>query len=252
MTEHASQRFIIFTDGACSGNPGPGGWGAIVADISNQMVRECGGAQQGTTNNRMELQAAISALESITNLPGTVDLYTDSVYAINGITKWVYGWLRNNWKTKEGTDVSNAEFWKQLFALVKRRGNSNPIRWHYVRGHMGTPGNERVDSIAVAFSKGLVPALYRGSMNDYSVDLNQVPADTSVPESSQRPSSSQLSKKPVTYLSLVGGVLARHQTWTECEARVKGQSGAKFKKVSSPEEEEMILKQWRGGHDPQA
>lgn len=230
---------LIFCDGACSGNPGPGGWGAIVCLASNE-VYELGGGDSKTTNNQMELRATIESLRSISEIKGPVNLYTDSTYVIQGITKWIWGWKQKNWKTAEGNEVSNREFWEELFEIVSIRGKQNLVSWHYVRGHQGIPGNERVDEIAVAFSKNKNITLYRGSSEDYSFDLQQIPADTSLPVSSGKKSGS----KPYSYLSLVNGKVERHKTWAECEMRVKGVPATKFKKAMSEEEEKAILKSW--------
>ncbi len=230
---------VIFCDGACSGNPGPGGWGAIVSLSSNE-VYELGGAQSNTTNNQMELRATIESLRSICKFSGPVNLYTDSTYVIQGITKWIWGWKQKNWKTAEGNEVSNRELWEELFEVVSVRGKQNHVSWHYVRGHQGIAGNERVDEIAVAFSKNKNITLYQGSSEDYSFDLQQIPADTDLPVSSGKKSAS----KPYSYLSLVNGKVERHKTWAECEARVKGVSATKFKKAMSAEDEKAILKSW--------
>lgn len=145
----------IYTDGACSGNPGPGGW-AVVIYFNDGSIHEFGGAEPQTTNNRMELQAAISALEFLTNSHYTtsVDLYTDSEYVKNGITKWIKGWKQKGWKTAAGKPVLNQDLWQCLDAF-----NRPNIRWQYVRGHSGNTGNERCDAIARAYCKGSTPSL---------------------------------------------------------------------------------------------
>jgi ribonuclease HI len=131
----------IFTDGACSGNPGPGGWGAIIR--YGKREKELKGGEPLTTNNRMELMAAISALEALTR-SCSVDLYTDSNYLRDGITKWIHTWRRNGWRTAEKKPVKNAELWQRLDqALGKHR-----IQWHWVRGHAGHVENERADALA--------------------------------------------------------------------------------------------------------
>ena len=145
----------IYTDGACSGNPGPGGWGVVVYQ-ANGAVHELGGYEPQTTNNRMELQAAIAALEYY-NRSGQrepMTLYTDSEYVKNGITKWIQGWKRKGWKTSTGKAVLNQDLWEQLDALHSAR-----VTWQYVRGHAGDEGNERCDAIARAFALGKSPAL---------------------------------------------------------------------------------------------
>ena len=132
---------VIHTDGACSGNPGPGGWGAILA--SGPHRKEIRGGEAHTTNNRMELTAAISALESLKR-PCLVDIHTDSQYLRNGIMSWIARWKRNGWRTAERSPVKNADLWKRLDAALAR----HRVRWHWVRGHAGHALNERADQLA--------------------------------------------------------------------------------------------------------
>ncbi len=145
----------IYTDGACSGNPGPGGWGVVVY-FTDGSVHELGGAAAETTNNRMEMQAAIGALEYVTASGQTspITLYTDSEYVKNGITQWISGWKKKGWKTSQGKAVLNQDLWQVLDQL-----NSKQINWQYVRGHAGNVGNERCDTIARAFSLKKTPLL---------------------------------------------------------------------------------------------
>jgi ribonuclease HI len=133
----------IFTDGACKGNPGPGGWGAILRFGGQE--KEINGAEPLTTNNRMELQAAISALTALSR-PCSVDLTTDSVYVRDGITKWVHGWQRNGWKTADRKPVKNDDLWQALLAAAR----PHQVRWHWVKGHAGHAENERADALANA------------------------------------------------------------------------------------------------------
>src|ERR1700753_407128 len=132
---------VIYTDGACSGNPGPGGWGAVLR--YGDVVRELHGGERLTTNNRMELLAAISALEALTR-PVPVQLYTDSKYVLDGITKWLSGWQRNGWKTASKQPVKNVDLWQRLVAAMA----PYEISWHWVKGHNGDPGNARADELA--------------------------------------------------------------------------------------------------------
>ncbi|MGB7247950.1 MAG: ribonuclease HI [Phormidesmis sp.] len=151
----------IYTDGACSGNPGPGGWGTRI-EFTDGQVHELGGRDGATTNNRMEMQAAISALEFLHNaaveaaVESThITLHTDSEYLKNGITKWIKGWKRKGWKTSAGKAVLNKDLWQQLDAVAQSLIEKDlTIDWRYVRGHTGNPGNERCDEIASAFSRG--------------------------------------------------------------------------------------------------
>ena len=131
----------IWTDGACSGNPGPGGWGAILR--FNGMEKELSGAEAQTTNNRMELMAAIAALEALTR-PCAVTLTTDSQYVKDGLTKWIHGWKRNGWKTADKKPVKNEDLWKRLDAAAAK----HKVTWEWVKGHAGHPENERADALA--------------------------------------------------------------------------------------------------------
>jgi ribonuclease HI len=142
---------VIYTDGACSGNPGPGGWGAIL--ISGRHRKELSGGEAATTNNRMELLAAISALEAL-KVPSQVDLHTDSKYVQDGIGKWIHGWKKNGWKTAARQPVKNAELWQRLDAARDR----HKVEWHWVRGHSGHDENERADELA---REGMQPFLVR-------------------------------------------------------------------------------------------
>jgi len=233
-------RTLIFSDGACSGNPGPGGFGTIVV-TPNGLVKELGGRDPDTTNNRMELMGAIRGIAIAMDLdPAEIEVYTDSTYVIRGITQWIWGWKKRGWKTAEGEEVANRDLWEKLYSLVYRPGSAK-IFWKYVRGHRGTPGNERVDEIAVAFTQGKRPTLYDGPLLRYGVAIHDLPDDTSLPE----PKPIQEKKaKAYSYLSVVNGSPARHATWPECEQRVKGRSGAKFKKAMSAQDEVTILGEW--------
>jgi ribonuclease HI len=137
----------VFTDGACSGNPGPGGWGALLRFGAHEKALS--GGEALTTNNRMELMGAISALEALKE-PCTVDLHTDSEYLKNGVTKWLAGWKRNGWRTADKKPVKNQDLWERLDGALKR----HEIRWHWVKGHAGHPENERADELA---REGMAP-----------------------------------------------------------------------------------------------
>lgn len=145
----------LYTDGACSGNPGPGGWGVVVY-YNDGSVYEIGGKESQTTNNRMEMQAAIAALKLLAAKGQTepVTLYTDSEYLKKGITEWVKGWKKKGWKTSQGKPVLNQDLWESLDIL-----NSRQVDWQYVRGHSGDQGNDRCDAIARAFACGKIPTL---------------------------------------------------------------------------------------------
>lgn len=137
-----SEKLIeIWTDGACSGNPGPGGWGAVM--VAGHHRRELNGGEAKTTNNRMELMAAIEALNALKN-PSKVRLHTDSTYVKDGLTKWIHGWKRNGWKTAAKKPVKNRDLWQALDEACQR----HDIEWRWVKGHAGDEGNERADALA--------------------------------------------------------------------------------------------------------
>jgi len=134
-------RVTIYTDGACSGNPGPGGWGAILR--FGEHEKELQGGETETTNIRMELTAAIEALNALKR-PCAIDLYTDSTYVRSGIREWLAGWKRKNWRTSQNKPVKNADLWQALDAARER----HDVTWHWVKGHAGHPDNERADELA--------------------------------------------------------------------------------------------------------
>ena len=143
MAPEAKGRVRIYTDGACSGNPGPGGWGAIL--VYGDREKELSGGERLTTNNRMELMAAIAALEAL-NRSVAADLYTDSRYVMDGITQWIAGWKKRGWKTASKDPVKNEDLWRRLDAARE----AHDVKWHWVRGHDGHEMNERADALARA------------------------------------------------------------------------------------------------------
>ena len=145
-------ELFAYTDGACSGNPGPGGWGVLLLARENGVVvkeRELQGGEPMTTNNRMELLAAISALEALTR-PSEVTIVTDSAYVKNGVTEWIHAWKARNWRTAGGAPVKNVELWQRLEAAAAR----HRVTWRWIKGHAGHPENERADALARA---GMAP-----------------------------------------------------------------------------------------------
>jgi ribonuclease HI len=132
----------IYTDGACRGNPGPGGWGVLL--ISGEHRKELAGSEAHTTNNRMELMGAIRGIEALKKQGTVARVYTDSQYVIKGISEWVAGWKQRGWKTADKKPVKNQDLWERLDALAEQ----HEIEWHWVRGHSGVEGNERVDQLA--------------------------------------------------------------------------------------------------------
>ncbi len=156
IPKSGNQRVTVYTDGACSGNPGPGGWGAVLT--FGDREKELKGGEQHTTNNRMELMAAIASLETL-KFPCIVDLHTDSKYLQDGISKWIHGWKRNGWRTADKKPVKNIDLWQRLDAALK----SHQVHWHWVKGHAGHAMNERADQLArdaiVAIRAGAIGAL---------------------------------------------------------------------------------------------
>ena len=233
----------MFTDGACSGNPGPGGWAAIVVTPDGH-VRELGGGEARTTNNRMEMTAPLEALRAVASRKEPVTVYSDSTYVISGITSWVHGWKRRGWTRADGGEVLNRDIWEALDRTVASRRGIGPVEWRYVKGHAGNPGNERCDEISVAYSQGGRWDLYDGPLSGYDVDVTQVSWEgADVAKAKSTASKPKSSGKPV-YLSLLDGVLQRHATWKECETRVKGRPNARYRKATSPTEEKQILASW--------
>lgn len=220
---------LIFSDGSSRGNPGPGGFGVIVR--VGDRVTELGGYEKNTTNNRMEMTAIIEALSFVEASNEPITLYTDSKYTIDGITKWVHGWQKNGWKTKNKTEVLNRDLWERLVPLAEGK----KITWHHVAGHAGIPGNERVDTIANGFAGGISVPLFDGLLKDYSVSLTELTPSKTGEKGKSGPAYS--------YLALLDGSLHRFSSWAECEKFVKGKQ-ARFRKALSPEHEKEILKEW--------
>jgi len=230
---------IIYTDGSALGNPGPGGWGALVVFPDDRAV-ELGGGDSHTTNNKMELRAALEALQKVGDSTDKIILYTDSAYVVNGITKWVFGWQKNNWiKATTKEPVLNRELWEDLIFEVKGK----KITWEKIPGHSGMAGNERADAIATTFAAKETPDLYDGTYADFHIDVSDTTWD--VEKQKARSAARARSKMPAySYVSLVGGKFKSHKTWKECEARVKGKKGVQYKKALSVEDEKAIRTSW--------
>lgn len=239
------QPIVVFTDGAAKRNPGPGGWGVVIVTPDGH-VTELGGGAAMTTNNKMELGGAIAALTHLEQVAGRLAIYTDSTYVIQGIEQWVHNWRRRGWRTATGGEVLNRDLWEGLHALTSARP-ARSIAWHYVRGHSGIPGNERVDAIADGFAvRGHVP-LYVGPLIGYDVPILDLPDDTRVPRRSGSPSGGggrSAKGSAFSYLSVVDGRPMRHATWAECERRVSGRAGARFKKAMSADDQAAVLRAW--------
>lgn len=240
-------EIIIYTDGSSRGNPGPGGWGAIVA--TEERVAELGAGDRHTTNNKMELSAAIESLSYVRDLGSeyTIDMHVDSRYVINGISKWISGWQRNGWINSKKEEVLNRDLWEALAGVVADLQMSGcKISWNYAPGHAGIEGNDRADVIATMFADNDVPKLFDGLRADYKVDLVPHAGDPKLLALKKLRPKSKSGVKAYSYLSLVNGKLEKHSTWAECEKRVKGVRDTKFKKSVSADDERAIMKEWGG------
>ncbi len=226
-------KTTIFTDGSSRGNPGRGGWGAIV--VTDYEVIELGGREEHTTNNRMELMAAIEGILAVKTEEGIV-INTDSSYVINGITKWVNGWKRNGWLTKTKDEVLNKDLWEKL--VDAKEGKD--IEWNYVGGHSGIKGNERCDEIATSFADGSPVNLYKGEITKYHIkDILDL---SNITEKVQKKTNSKA--KAYSYVSMVDGKIMTHKTWSECEERVKGKSNTRYRKAISLDQEQQIIEEF--------
>ncbi len=237
------KNIIIFTDGSSLGNPGPGGFGAVILFQKENKVIEIGEYEASTTNNRMEITAAIEALLAIEKENGETIIYTDSAYLLNGITSWVYGWEKNGWVTGTKEPVSNIDLWQKLLLEVRKRQKTGIVTWEKIKGHAGIVGNERADIIATSFADQNPVEFFHGTLEAYEKMIGGKLLDLAHVKSPKKKSSGS-SKKAYSYLSLIGGKLAKHETWAECERRIKGVSNVKFKKALSKEDEENILREW--------
>ncbi len=231
----------LFTDGACSGNPGPGGWACVVA-LPEGRAFELAGRAEATTNNRMELLAVIEGLRAVAARPETAVVHSDSTYVLGGITSWIKGWKRRGWTTAAGEPVKNRDLWLELEALAAARDRA--LEWRWVRGHDGHDANERCDELAVAMSRRRPARLYDGPLTSYPHGSLLPSAAAPLPERKPGAKKEAGASGPAVYLSLLDGRLERHAAWKDCESRVKGRSGARFKKVRSPAEESATLKDW--------
>ena len=255
MSNHIipNKDIIIFADGACSGNPGPGGWAYVLIAPDTKkghLVSEFGGFDPDTTNNKMELTAVGKALRTLEDAAdeskAAVKIYTDSTYVIKGITLWMKNWEANGWKKQDGESISNETFWKRLFEMMQNRqiNKSAKIHFKHVAGHSGFVLNERCDEIAVSFCKKTEIDLFHGTLQEYEKKLAFSLEDEIKKIAEFETTSATTSSKKTTYLSFVDNKLEEHASWSECEARVKGKSGAKFKKCKNPQEVLLTKKSW--------
>lgn len=226
----------IYTDGASRGNPGPGGWGTIV--IIDGQVTELAGAQNPATNNQMELEAVIQGLKYIQkHYPDSaVALHADSRYVLNGIEKWLDGWVKKEWVTMAKKSVENKVQWEQLLTLRDHFGKK--LKLIKVDGHSGHVYNDRCDELAVAAALGKKPKLFGGSLKQYEQFLTDNP-----PRSEKKSPSKSKTGPAYSYVSLVGGKVYADKDWATCEKRVKGKP-AKYKKVFSKNEETELIQDY--------
>jgi ribonuclease HI len=246
------KEIVVFTDGSSRGNPGPGGYGIVVIYPNAQgemRVDEFGNSENPTTNNRMELKAVIEAIRNFENYyvdlsEYTCTVYLDSAYVLNGVTKWITGWKLNGWKTGGGKeDVKNQDLWKEVDVLKGKL----TLKFVHIAGHAGIAGNERCDEIATTFADGVSPELYTGPLAGYVLEggkniLEVEPTAEALYKKAKTSSKkSSTSIKAYSYVSLVGGKISTDQDWKTCENRVKGKSGARFKKSRSAIDEKAII-----------
>lgn len=245
MNDTSTSNAVCFTDGSSRGNPGPGGWGSVVA--FGDRVVELGGSEKETTNNRMELLAIAEAISKAADMgASSVVVATDSTYAMKGATSWMKGWKANGWKTKTKDDVANVDLWQMIDVAMSRAS----VRFVIVGGHVGTPGNERCDRIATAFADGKDTALFDGTLAEYPIHIvaGGEPVATrseDLADKKAKLKSGSRSGTAYSYVSMVGGIIQTHATWKECEARVKGVSGTRFKKSLSVSDEAEIISDFK-------
>jgi len=258
------KRIIVFTDGSSRGNPGPGGYAAVAIypNAHGEMhVDEIGGREDLTTNNRMELRAVMEAIKNFMGYYQDLTeysfvFYIDSSYVVNGIKTWMHGWKRNNWISSTKEEVKNRDLWEEVYELLNPSAHGTrkklDIQLNLVKGHAGHAGNERCDVIATTCADNKEPHLYTGPLSQYTVtdilDVLQkssavLTAKTSESKGGSSGSGSS-SKKAFSYVSLVDGKIAVHQTWKGCEDRVKGKSKARFKKSFSKDDESKIIEEF--------
>lgn len=241
-------EIVIFTDGSSLGNPGPGGWGAIIAfpdkKRSERYIVELGGGEKKTTNNRMEMTATIEALSYVIEYYSgktlySLVVYTDSSYLIKGITTWIYAWERRGWIKKDGEPVKNDDLWRRLNEITKKID----IKWEHVSSHIGIAGNERADEIAQRFADESRISLKETTYRDYGVDIFSLESDPDLVEN-KKTLSKKNSRKPYSYVSSIEGKAISHKSWQDCQKRVKGVPKACFRKVYSQEEEIDLIDRW--------
>ena len=243
------QKIIIFTDGSSLGNPGVGGWGAVIV-MPDDQVFEIGGRETLTTNNRMELTAAIEALLKLRDFEpnfDSIEIHTDSTYLKNGISSWVYTWEKNNWITSAKEPVQNQDLWQTLIEIARHHRNHGKIFWEKVKGHDGVHGNERADHIATSFAEQGGAQLFTGGLDKYEALMGGQlfgKMTTKNKKTATKSKSSKSKKQAYSYVSCIDGVIFYDATWAECSKRVKGVAGVKYKKATSEKEEKEIANEF--------
>lgn len=227
-------KTIIFTDGSSRGNPGPGGYGAIVGYTKDNVkrVKEIGGGERSTTNNRMEMTAVIEALIFAKKIApdDEIALYTDSEYVKKGACEWAYGWALSGWMTKANQAVLNKDLWQKMLAILE----DVEVEWKVIPGHAGIAANERCDVIATSFADNNPVTLFDGPYSEYKVSFEIKSTIAAGPKNA----------KAYSYVSALKGVVKVHKTWAECEARVKGEAKARYRKALSKDDEIKLISEF--------
>lgn len=237
------KELIIYTDGASRGNPGPGGWGAVVLVDGYSM--EVTGSAKKATNNQMELQAVLEVLSDSASraYKGTVKVFSDSAYVVNGLNSWIWGWEKKGWITSTKTPVENREIWVNILELLKFYGKRLSIE--KIKGHAGDLYNERCDELAVNAALGKKEKHFKGLQKDYDAFLKEIGTTKKVESGKSKVKSKTKKTGPAySYVSLVDSKVYADKTWAECEKRVKGKKGAKYQKVFSKAEETNLVQDY--------
>jgi ribonuclease HI len=263
------KEIVIFTDGSSRGNPGPGGYGAVAIypnSHGEMMVDEVGGGLDQTTNNRMELTAVIEGIKNFLyyydNLADyTFRIHTDSSYVLKGANEWLEGWKKKNWISSTKEEVKNQDLWQIYDELVSKGDGKGKLKilWKLVKGHSGVAGNERCDVIATGFADNKTFDLFTGTLVKYQENIcpnildiggdfgsaksisGIIGASSIADALSTNGTKGSKSQKAYSYVSLVSGKINVDKNWADCEKRVKGVSGTKFKKSFSKEDEQKII-----------
>lgn len=244
------KELIIYTDGASRGNPGPGGWGAVI--LVDEYVMEIAGSAKKATNNQMELQAVLEVLSDSASraYKGPVRVFSDSAYVVNGLNSWIWGWEKKGWITSTKTPVENKDIWMKLLDLLKEYGSRLSIE--KIKGHAGDLYNERCDELAVNVALGKKEKHFKGLQKDYDAFLKEIGTTKKVETGKSKVTSTKKlktrnSSPAYSYVSLVNGKVYADKTWAECEKRVKGKKGAKYQKVFSKAEETSLVQDYTLG-----